>query len=230
MYSRLVHLLTALALVLVGVVGFSMVTAAPVQAKDLNCDDFPNQAAAQQNLNDNPSDPNGLDREGDGIACESLPCPCAGPGDPEPADPEPTKPKPKPKPAPVIKVVKVISGELVKVREGKRAATTLHLLGANVPDDDRCRVRAAKKDLRSWIKRGMVVEVFSDKASPNRDADGYPLRHVVRVKGNYDVGGSQVATGFADADHRIKYSSKKRYLRWEEKAIARGEGYHGSCP
>lgn len=59
---------------------------APSQAafKDLNCDDFPNQAAAQANLNNNPSDPNGLDSEGDGKACESLPCPCAGQAPPQP--------------------------------------------------------------------------------------------------------------------------------------------------
>ncbi|MXG91562.1 excalibur calcium-binding domain-containing protein [Nocardioides flavescens] len=46
------------------------------QAKDLNCDDFSSQAAAQANLNNNPSDPNGLDTDGDGVACESNPCPC----------------------------------------------------------------------------------------------------------------------------------------------------------
>lgn len=215
-----------------GVVGFSTVAAAPVQAKDLNCSDFPNQAAAQKNLDDNPSDPNGLDHDSDGIACESNPCPCAGPGDQEPAAPQPGKPKPtpKPKPKPVIKVVKVVSGELVRVRAGKRPAMTLHLLGAAVPDGDRCRAQAAKKDLRSWIKRGMVVEVHRDTRAPNRDSDGYPLRHLVRVKGNDDVGGSQVASGFADAEDRIDYANKKRYLRWEEKAVARGEGYHGTCP
>src|SRR5215211_1300829 len=43
---------------------------------DLNCSDFPNQAAAQANLRANPSDPNGLDRDRDGIACESNRCPC----------------------------------------------------------------------------------------------------------------------------------------------------------
>jgi hypothetical protein len=36
-----------------------------------NCSDFPSQAAAQAALRANPSDPDGLDRDRDGIACES---------------------------------------------------------------------------------------------------------------------------------------------------------------
>ena len=37
-----------------------------------NCSDFPNQAAAQAALRANPSDPNKLDTNKDGVACESL--------------------------------------------------------------------------------------------------------------------------------------------------------------
>jgi len=38
---------------------------------DLDCKDFPSQAAAQAELRRNPSDPHGLDADRDGIACES---------------------------------------------------------------------------------------------------------------------------------------------------------------
>lgn len=38
---------------------------------DLNCSDFASQAAAQAELRRDPTDPNGLDRDRDGIACES---------------------------------------------------------------------------------------------------------------------------------------------------------------
>lgn len=42
-------------------------------AQDLNCDDFGgDQSAAQAVLDGDPSDPNDLDADGDGIACESL--------------------------------------------------------------------------------------------------------------------------------------------------------------
>ena len=40
---------------------------------DLNCSDFDTQEEAQAELDRDPSDPNGLDRDGDGRACDSLP-------------------------------------------------------------------------------------------------------------------------------------------------------------
>jgi len=40
---------------------------------DLDCSDFETQAEARAVLDADPSDPNGLDGEGDGVPCESLP-------------------------------------------------------------------------------------------------------------------------------------------------------------
>jgi hypothetical protein len=52
---------------------------------DLDCADFTTQEEAQRVLEQDPSDPNYLDGEGDGIACESLPLqepsPSGGGGD-----------------------------------------------------------------------------------------------------------------------------------------------------
>jgi hypothetical protein len=50
----------------------------------LNCKDFDSQAEAQAELRANPSDPNNLDADNDGVACESLP-----PGGEEPPPVEP---------------------------------------------------------------------------------------------------------------------------------------------
>jgi Excalibur calcium-binding domain len=50
-------------------------TAAPsafAQANDQNCADFPSQAAAQVHLEADPSDPDNLDADDDGQACESF--------------------------------------------------------------------------------------------------------------------------------------------------------------
>jgi hypothetical protein len=74
---RVLARLIALLLVLGSTTAVALSAPPVAQAKDLNCDDFPNQAAAQANLDNNPSDPNGLDTDGDGIACESNPCPCS---------------------------------------------------------------------------------------------------------------------------------------------------------
>ncbi|WP_160133647.1 LolA family protein [Halococcus salsus] len=49
----------------------SAAAASDASGDDLNCDDFPSQEAAQQNLENNPSDPNQLDGDDDGDACES---------------------------------------------------------------------------------------------------------------------------------------------------------------
>ena len=57
----------------------------PSSAQDLlNCDDFPSQAAAQANLRANPSDPNNLDADNDGIACETFGYPAGSPRDETP--------------------------------------------------------------------------------------------------------------------------------------------------
>ena len=47
-------------------------TASAASTTDVfNCSDFPSQAAAQANLRAHPSDPNRLDADNDGIACEN---------------------------------------------------------------------------------------------------------------------------------------------------------------
>ena len=42
-------------------------------AADLDCSDFATQAEAQASLNSTPGDPNDLDADDDGVACETLP-------------------------------------------------------------------------------------------------------------------------------------------------------------
>lgn len=56
---------------------------------NLNCDDFPSQADAQDELRRDPSDPNGLDRDDDGIACETSPYPPGTPRDEDPVVEDP---------------------------------------------------------------------------------------------------------------------------------------------
>jgi micrococcal nuclease len=74
-----------------GCVAESTPTATPAPSSDdLNCSDFDSQPEAQEVLEDDPSDPNNLDGEGDGVACESLPgggsaSPSASPGSSPPA-------------------------------------------------------------------------------------------------------------------------------------------------
>jgi Excalibur calcium-binding domain len=66
----------ALVFVTVIAVGFAARTPqASAHRRDYDCDNFANQAEAEEYLL--PGDPYNLDADGDGIACEDLPCPCS---------------------------------------------------------------------------------------------------------------------------------------------------------
>ncbi len=61
-------------------------------AQDLDCGDFATQQEAQAELERDPSDPNGLDGNDDGVACESLPSGSGGGPTDLPTAPETTEP------------------------------------------------------------------------------------------------------------------------------------------
>lgn len=71
-------------------------TSPPAQAGDLDCSDFATQEEAQENLA--PGDPDGLDADSDGIACETLPSGGGGGGGEStgggPSEPDPPEPPP----------------------------------------------------------------------------------------------------------------------------------------
>ncbi|WP_103355105.1 excalibur calcium-binding domain-containing protein [Amycolatopsis sp. CA-128772] len=60
-------------LALFGPVPFASAQLAPPLTGDKNCSDFQYQEEAQAVLEATPGDPNGLDRDKNGIACEALP-------------------------------------------------------------------------------------------------------------------------------------------------------------
>jgi hypothetical protein len=62
-------------IVLLTIAALGAAPAALAQAGDQDCSDFPSQAAAQAHLRADPTDPDGLDSDSDGIACESLGAP-----------------------------------------------------------------------------------------------------------------------------------------------------------
>jgi hypothetical protein len=70
---------------------------APNTALALNCSDFVSQAAAQARLREDPTDPDRIDADGDGLACENNP----GPYDYDPV-PNPIRGTRTPEPEPTI--------------------------------------------------------------------------------------------------------------------------------
>jgi hypothetical protein len=96
-----------LAFVTVVAVGFAaQAPQASAHRRDYDCEDFANQAEAEEYLL--PGDPYNLDADGDGIACEDLPCPCSytpGGGSEEVTTVTHEKPVPPPKPPKLNKAV-----------------------------------------------------------------------------------------------------------------------------
>lgn len=87
--------------------------AAPAHAADLDCADFDSQAAAQAYFlaHGGPaSDPDRLDGDHDGIACESNPCPCGSSTIPTPTVPLPPAPVPVPPSPPAACAPGTVSG------------------------------------------------------------------------------------------------------------------------
>jgi hypothetical protein len=70
------HRWIALGLIVFTVVSVWKLMTPPTASAALSCQDFSSQAAAQTYLRQYPTDPDGLDRDRNGIACENNPCPC----------------------------------------------------------------------------------------------------------------------------------------------------------
>lgn len=105
--------------------------------RDLDCGDFPNQAAAQAELRRNPSDPHRLDQDRDGVACESLRCPCDRVPVARTGGGSGTAPAPVPAPQPQAcagegwaRVARVVDGDTVDLTTGCR----VRLYGIDAPE------------------------------------------------------------------------------------------------
>ncbi|GAA5122190.1 hypothetical protein GCM10023339_40230 [Alloalcanivorax gelatiniphagus] len=165
-------------------------SASPASARaDRDCGDFASQQAAQLFfLNNNPAaDPHGLDSDGDGVVCESNPGPSYYGSNPNPGgnDNPPPKP-PKAKPAP-IKVVKVIKGDLVRLRQGAAKPYDVRLLGLRVRGNA-CMTGGARDYLATVAKPGRVVTVITDKKAPKRDGQGHLIAEVRPKSGDAKSG------------------------------------------
>ena len=178
---------------------------------DVDCPDFPNQAAAQSHLDAHPGDPDGLDGDSDGRACETLPCPCSSGGGPPPAAPPAPPPPPPPPPASEAaaqtakaRVVRVIDGDTLKVRLATGQSATVRLIGIDTPETRKpgTAVQCGGADATARMKKlalrkgkGRSVTLTTDPTQDVLDTYGRLLAYV--SAGGSDVGRSMVASGWA---------------------------------
>lgn len=202
-------------------------------AADKDCSDFPNQRAAQKFfLKHNPKrDPHRLDADGDGIACESLPCPCLykKPGSGGDGG-KPGKPKPKPKRT-SARVQRVVDGDTIKVRI-KGSSRSVRLIGIDTPEvygKRECGGREASKSLKRILRPGQKVKLISDPTQDSKDRYGRLLRYVER--GGTDVGRKQIRRGWARV---YVYGGRpfvrvRKYRKTQTQAKRAKRGAWGKC-
>lgn len=181
-------------------VGLLGVATAPASATDRDCGDFATQAQAQAFFTANgPGDPHRLDADGDGQACETLPCPC-GSQAPQPfAGSTGTGSNP----APVVRrergnVEWVTDGDTLRVRIDGVGVRSVRIIGIDTPEKygrRECGGELASASMRRLAPVGSRVRLVSDPTQAERDRYGRLLRYVTRA--GRDVGRAQVWTGHA---------------------------------
>jgi endonuclease YncB( thermonuclease family) len=186
--------------------------------QDYDCADFNTQAAAQKKLL--PGDPHRLDADGNGRACESLPCPCsgkvAGGGGRKPTSFKAT-------------VTRVVDGDTIDVRKGSGRTTRIRLLGIDTPEvygGVECGGRAASA-LMKRLATGRV-KVQTDPRQPKLDRYDRLLAYV--SKGRVDLNRRMVWKGRATVlVVGQRFSRYDSYKRAESNARRDDRGSWGTC-
>ncbi|MBA2954638.1 hypothetical protein GON03_09915 [Nocardioides sp. MAH-18] len=166
---------------------------------DRDCGDFGSQAAAQRfylAAGGPAADPHGLDAEGDGVACESLPCPCLYGTGSKPKPPPATPPKGTQRDG--VRIVRVVDGDTVEVRFPTGRTSSVRLIGIDTPEvygGVECGGPEASQSARQLLPAGTRVRLVSDPTQDEVDRYGRLLRYV--MKGARDIGRVQVARGHA---------------------------------
>jgi micrococcal nuclease len=202
---------------LIAVLGVAGCGATPVADRD--CSDFGDQAAAQEWLEARSGDPDGLDADGNGVACESLGAAVAA------APPEAER---------RARVIAVVDGDTIKVRLADGSRETVRLVGIDTPESRRpntpveCGAKQAGAALNRLVARRDVVLV-RDPTQDARDRYGRALAYV--DVGTRDAGEEMVRGGWAMpyvyAD--VPFERLRAYRAAESAARHARAGVHGAC-
>jgi endonuclease YncB( thermonuclease family) len=164
-------------------------------AGDMDCSDFATQADAQNFfLNHDPAhDPDSLDADGDGIACESNPCPCS------------TQTAPTTQTSGTVhrtraRVIRVVDGDTLLVGMPSGARRYVRIIGIDTPEvfgTTECGGPQASQSMKQMLAPGARVLLVSDPSQANKDRYDRLLRYVVKRATSVDVGRAQLSRGWA---------------------------------
>src|SRR3954469_23131949 len=194
---------------LLPLLAFAAVLVPATPALAANCSDFPSQLAAQNYYNAQTGDPDGLDGDNDGWACQSNRPPRAtapkGASAPAPA-PSPAIPPAAAAVTTSARVVGVVDGDTIKVRTAEGRRITVRLIGIDTPETKKpgvpveCGGRQATAAMKKlvWTRAGAgAVTLTSDPTQDATDRYGRTLAYVNVAGGGPDVGRSIVKAGWA---------------------------------
>ncbi len=236
------------AMAVCGDVGAEVASAAP--ADDRNCSDFGSQKAAQDYFLERggpDEDPDSLDSDGNGVACESLPCPCSKRSEPDGGGDGPVQKI-------EAKTLKVFSGNTLRVRAfgAQRPYYTVRLLGLDTPRPATPRrighcggaqataslARLSFRHLRDSDGDGFFdghgsrerrVTLTTDASQPLFDRGGRLLAYA-RVRGGGDLAATQLSRGWARfAASGGRLTAERRYRRAERRARGARRGVWREC-
>jgi endonuclease YncB( thermonuclease family) len=212
-------------------------TASATHGVDAECTDFQDQSHAQDHLLAHPGDPDELDPDGDGRACELLPCPCGATGGPAPP-PMPT-PAPQPGSSRTVtgRVIRVIDGQTLRVRLTSGRHETVRLIGIDTPKSGtsgtpvECGgIEATGRMKRLAIRRGRgrIVTLKSDPTQDVTDRYGRMLAYASAA--GVDFGRVMTASGWAKTYvFEREFQRLEKYRAAEESARSAGRGVWRKC-
>jgi endonuclease YncB( thermonuclease family) len=211
----------------------SAMAAPPASAADRDCSDFDNQRQAQNYFIDRGGprrDPDRLDADGNGVACESLPCPCSRAR----ARPRPLSPRRR---AQTIRgrVSSVVDGDTIRVRpleRTRRRRYTVRLIGIDTPEVFGG-VEGGGRRASARLKRlatGRRVLLRTDPTQDTFDRYGRLLAYA-KLRRGPDAGISQLRAGWARA---YVYGGRpfrrvQAYRRAQRSARRARRGVWGRC-
>ena len=185
---------------LVVLVGLSVSALAvpAARAQDRDCSDFGSQREAQDYFIERggpSSDPDLLDGDDDGVACDSLPCPCSS--------------GPSPQLRPVLRaqtirarVTEVTDGDTIRVKSLEAtgpAGYTVRLIGIDTPEvygGIECGGRQASAHMKRIAPAGRRVLLRTDPTQATFDRYDRLLAYV-KLRGGPDAAISQLRAGRA---------------------------------
>ncbi len=202
-------------------------------ARDKDCSDFATQAAAQAYFiaHGGPQhDPDHLDSDGDGIACESLPGGGGG-GNSGGGGQQTTHAQ-----RISARVIHVTDGDTLSVRAygAARKHYDVRLIGIDTPEKYgglECGAVAASRSMLRKAPPGTRVRLVTDPTQDLFDRYGRLLAYVVRNRGGVDLNRAQLAAGWARVyvyDHH-PFRRVRAYRHAQKSADSRGRGVWRQC-